>query len=37
MEQMEELGFIGKQNGAKPREVFITKEKFKEFFGEDYE
>ena len=37
MEQMEELGFIGKQNGAKPREVYITKEKFKEVFGEDYE
>lgn len=37
MERMEELGFIGKQNGSKPRDVLITKEKFKEYFGEDYE
>ena len=37
MEQMEELHFIGPQNNSKPREVYITKEKFKEFFGEDYE
>ncbi len=37
MEQMEDLHFIGPQNNSKPREVYVTKEKFKEFFGEDYE
>ncbi|MDR0426611.1 MAG: DNA translocase FtsK [Clostridiales bacterium] len=37
MEQMEQLKFISPQNGTKPREVYITKERFLEFFGEDYE
>lgn len=37
MEQMEQLQFIGPQNGTKAREVYITKEKFEDFFGEAYE
>ncbi len=36
LEQMEELGFVGPQNGAKPREVVVTPEIFEEFFGEPY-
>ncbi len=37
LDRMEDLGFIGPANGAQPREVLITKEKFEEFFGEDFE
>lgn len=37
MDQMEKFNFIGPHNGSKPREVYITKEKFKEFFGEDFD
>lgn len=37
IEQMEDLHFIGPPNGANPREIYVTKEKFEEFFGEAYE
>lgn len=37
IDKMEELGFIGPQNNSKPREVYITREKFEEFFGEPYD
>lgn len=38
MEQMEELHFVGPQEGgAKSREIYVTPEKFEEFFGEKYE
>lgn len=37
IDKMQELGFIGPQNNSKPREVYITKEKFEEFFEEPYE
>ena len=37
IDQMEKFNFIGPHNGSKPREVYITKEKFKEFFGEDFD
>ena len=33
IDQMEELKFIGPSNGSKAREVFITKERYEEFFG----
>ena len=35
--RVEKFNFIGPHNGSKPREVYITKEKFKEFFGEDFD
>lgn len=34
IDQMEEKGFIGPMDGVKPREVFITREKFAELYGE---
>lgn len=37
VDQMEKFNFIGPHNGSKPREVYITKEKFKEFFGEEFD
>ncbi len=37
IDHLEALEFVGPQNNSKPREVYITKEKFKEYFGEDYE
>ncbi len=38
MEQMEELNFVGPQEGgAKSREIYITPEKFEEFFGEKFD
>ncbi len=37
IDQMEKFNFIGPANGSKPREVYITKERFKEFFGEEFE
>lgn len=37
IDRMEEMGFIGPQNNSKPREVYITREKFEEVFGEPYE
>ncbi len=37
VDQMEKFNFIGPHNGSKPREVYISKEKFKEFFGEDFD
>lgn len=37
IEQMEELHFIAPQNGTNPREIYVTKEKFEEFFGEPFE
>lgn len=38
MEQMEELHFVGPQEGgAKSREIYVTPEKFEEFFGEKFE
>ncbi len=35
MDQMEAAGFIGPSDGAKPRNVRITMEEFKEIFGDD--
>ncbi|MCH5164475.1 MAG: DNA translocase FtsK, partial [Clostridiales bacterium] len=35
IDQMEENGYIGPLDGAKPREVYITREKFIELYGED--
>lgn len=35
IDQMEENGYIGPLDGAKPREVYITREKFIEIYGED--
>ncbi len=37
MDQMELAGFIGPQEGSKPRRVLITMEEFKEIFGDDDE
>lgn len=37
VDQMEKFNFIGPHNGSKPREVYVTKEKFKEFFGEEFD
>lgn len=37
IDQMEKFNFIGPANGSKPREVYITKERFKEFFGEEFD
>ncbi len=37
IDHLEALEFVGPQNNSKPREVYVTKEKFKEYFGEDYE
>lgn len=37
IDQMEKFGFIGPHNGSKAREVYVTKEKFKEFFGEEFD
>ncbi len=34
IDQMEEKGFIGPMDGVKPREVFITRDKFAELYGE---
>lgn len=35
MDQMEDAGFIGPQDGSKPRQVLINMEEYKEIFGED--
>ena len=35
IDQMESNKFIGPLDGSKPREVYITREQFKEIFGED--
>lgn len=35
MDQMERAGFIGPQDGSKPRQVLITMEQFNAIFGED--
>lgn len=37
IDQMEKFGFIGPYNGSKAREVYLTKEKFEEFFGEKFD
>ncbi len=37
MDQLEALEFVGPQNNSKPREVRVTPERFKEYFGIDYE
>ena len=37
MDQMEELKFIGPSTGSKAREILITPERFREYFGEDYD
>ncbi|MCG0276816.1 MAG: DNA translocase FtsK [Thermosediminibacteraceae bacterium] len=34
IDQMEEKGFIGKFEGSKPRQIFITKEQFEKYFNE---
>lgn len=35
MDQMEMAGFVGPQDGAKPRQVLITMEEYKAIFGEN--
>ena len=35
MDQMELAGFIGPQEGSKPRQVYITMEEYKAIFGDD--
>ncbi len=35
IDQMEEKGYVGPMDGSRPREVFITGEKFREIYGED--
>ncbi len=35
MDQMERAGFIGQQEGSKPRQVLITMEEYKAIFGDD--
>ena len=35
MDQMERAGFIGPQEGSKPRQVLITLDEYKAIFGED--
>lgn len=35
MDQMERAGFIGPQEGAKPRQVLITLDEYKAIFGDD--
>ncbi len=35
IDQMEENGYIGPLDGSKPREVYITREKYIEIYGED--
>ena len=35
MDQMERAGFIGPQEGAKPRQVLITMDEYKAIFGEE--
>ena len=35
MDQMEQAGFIGAQEGSKPRQVLITMEEYKAIFGDD--
>lgn len=35
MDQMERAGFIGPQEGSKPRQVLITMEEYKAIFGDD--
>lgn len=37
IDQMETNRFIGPLEGSKPREVYITREQFREIFGEDVE
>ena len=37
MDQLEALEFVGPQNNSKPREVRVSPERFKEYFGIDYE
>ena len=35
MDQMERAGFIGPQEGAKPRQVLITMDEYVAIFGDD--
>ena len=35
MDQMERAGFIGPQEGSKPRQVLITMDEYKQIFGDD--
>ena len=35
MDQMERAGFIGPQEGSKPRQVLITMDEYKAIFGDD--
>ena len=35
MDQMEMAGFVGPQDGAKPRQVLITMEEYNAIFGDD--
>ena len=35
MDQMEQAGFIGHQEGSKPRQVLITMDEFRAIFGDD--
>ncbi|MBE5731079.1 MAG: DUF87 domain-containing protein [Clostridiales bacterium] len=35
MDQMEEKGYVGPMDGSKSRELYITREKFKEIYGEE--
>ena len=35
MDQMERAGFIGQQEGSKPRQVLITMDEYKAIFGDD--
>ncbi len=37
MDQMERAGFIGPQDGSKPRQVLITMDEYKAIFGDDEE
>lgn len=37
VDQMEEKGFIGPATGAKKRQVLITKDQYKEIFGEEFD
>ena len=37
MDQMERAGFIGPQEGSKPRQVLITMDEYKAIFGDDEE
>ena len=35
MDQMEMAGFVGPQDGAKPRQVLITMDEYEAIFGEN--